>query len=67
MTQRTHDQRLEVVAALYGDQPPPGASRDLLERWVRQRAACGDTDEQIAVASGLDVGSVRRILGERGR
>ena len=68
MTQRSdypRDRRLHVVAALYHDRPPPGASREVLSHWVHQRARHGATDAQLAAATGLDVQSVCRILGER--
>ena len=66
-TGRAGDRRHVIVAALYHERPPPGASPEVLGCWVRQRASAGQSDEQISVTSGLDIQQVRRIIGERSR
>ena len=61
------DRRHVIVAALYHERPPPGASPEVLGCWVRKRASAGQSDEQISMESGLDIQHVRRIIGQRPR
>ena len=54
-----------LVAAMYPDGPPPGASQEVLGEWIRQQVDAGRDEHAVAQAARLDVATVRRILGER--
>ncbi|MDA8348306.1 MAG: hypothetical protein M0038_05815 [Pseudomonadota bacterium] len=66
MTHRTErDFRPAIVAALYGEQPPPGASPEVLREWIVRQVDLGRSEGETATASGLTVTEVRRAIAER--
>lgn len=59
------DRRHAIIAALYGDRPPPGASPEILQAWICRQADRGRSDQEISEACGWDIDSIRRAVGER--
>lgn len=64
-TDRNRDGNRALLAAMYGERPPPGASPELMRAWIRRQADHGKSDAEIAEAIGWDLASVRHAIAER--
>lgn len=64
-TEGNQDGAYALVAAMYGDRPPPGASPEVMRTWIRQQADRGRSDAEIAQACAFDRASVRQAIAER--
>ncbi len=72
MTHRTNAadprrDRLRILAALYADQPPPGATPEVLSEWARLQVDRGRTDHDVAARLGWTIDEVRQAVAERAR
>ena len=61
------DYRPALVAALYNDHPPAGATPDVLRAWACRQIDQGEPEGGVAIKLGWTVGEVRAALAERAR